>query len=54
MVHTFSLWLPMPEAGLRAADLERLLAETLAGRPLRWAITACEGHRILIEGAVLR
>lgn len=54
MVQAFVLWVPVPSAGIRASELDRLLAETLAGRPLRWAITACQPGRLLVEGAVIR
>ena len=54
MIDAFTLWIPAPEHGLKASDLERTLAESLSGRPLRWAITACEDGRFLVEGAVLR
>ena len=54
VVQAFVLWVPVPSAGIRASELDRLLAETLAGRPLRWAITACQPGRLLVEGAVIR
>lgn len=54
MIAAFTLWLPAPERGLKASDLETTLAEQLGGKPLRWAITACEDGRFLVEGAVIR
>ena len=54
MIDAFTLWIAAPERGLKASELERTLAEALSGRPLRWAITACEDERFLVEGAVLR
>ena len=54
MIAVFALWLPIPEAGIRVSDLEHRLADALSGRPLRWAVTACEADRLLIEGAVIR
>lgn len=53
VIVAFSLWIPV-EHGIRAADLEKKLADLLSGRPLRWAITACREGRFLVEGAVLR
>ncbi|GEM_PF-5980312 len=54
MVRAFALWIPMPTDGIRASQLETLLAESLDGHPLRWAITACRDGRLLVEGAVRR
>lgn len=54
MIASFTLWLPTPERGLTASALEQTLAETLQGRPLRWAITATEDGRLRVEGAVIR
>jgi hypothetical protein len=53
VIDAFALWIPA-EHGIRAADLEKSLANLLAGHPLRWAITACQDGRFLVEGAVIR
>ena len=54
MIAAFTLWLAAPERGLKASDLESTLTGMLGGKPLRWAITACEDGRFLVEGAVIR
>jgi hypothetical protein len=54
VIHAFALWVPAPSSGFRASELENHLAEALDGRPLRWAITACQDGRFLVEGAVIR
>ena len=52
MVRAFALWIPAPADGIRPHDLERHLSEALQGHPLRWAITAVQDGRLLVEGAV--
>ena len=54
MITSFTLWLATPEGGLTASGLESTLSEALQGSPLRWAITATDDGRILVEGAVIR
>lgn len=53
MIRHQSLYLPRLEGGLDPHRLERLIAEALQAKPIRWAIVGVEGDRLVIEAAVL-
>ncbi|HEY9857417.1 MAG TPA: hypothetical protein V6D05_16860 [Stenomitos sp.] len=48
MIRPQTLILPRPDS-LDPGRLERAIAEAIAAPPLRWAIVAVEGDRLIVE-----